>query len=524
MDREMAGDPDQRRRHPSEVAPAGREIEPAEVGMGGEHLLQRLVLEDGNPAGDLADLTGGAAVHLGHLAERAAEPEAVVIRDHRGLGPGILPEDVGQHVIPFVPGEIQIDVGWVLPLGIEEALEEEPGAERLDVRDPEAIAHDRVGHRAAPAVGGAVLDDVLHHQEVVGESLLADDAELELQPVASDRGDGAVAPLGAGVGEGAKPPEGLVGLRETGRHHPALGDPIGAALGDRLRLAHRLGAVGEEADEVRGRAEPTVPWGGSAIQLGESRVQVDCAEEAMPRPILRMSHDHGIGDSGGNAESPRGGEHGVALLARDQLGVEIPRAARGGDALEEGDVAGEKKEAGAVGGQAAREKVVVMTVTLSEAKGRSAAARVARMPVDHGDCPTQSGPPPLVHRQRDSLFLIGDQMRAEDRAHTGGIAGALELDRPVDAVGVGAGECPVVPLRGGGRQHLGAGDADAEGKVGMGMQVGHHVFGFCSVSLRRMYPQDRLRQAAGAECLGSLQPASARAPTAGAASPSAQAS
>ena len=218
----------------------------------------------GNPAGDLADLAGRAAVHLGHLPQRAAEPEAVVVRDHRRLGAGIVPEDVGQHVVPLVPGEIEIDVGRILPLGVEEALEEESGAERLDVGDAEAVAHDRVGHRAAAAVGGAVLDDVLHHQEVVGESLLADDAELVLQPVASHRGDGAVAPLGAGVGEGAEPPEGLVGLREAGRHDPALGNAIGAALGDRLRLAHRLGAVGEEADEVGGGAEPGVAGGGTA--------------------------------------------------------------------------------------------------------------------------------------------------------------------------------------------------------------------------------------------------------------------
>ncbi len=141
----------------------GGQIEPAEVGVGGEHLLEWLVLEDGDPAGHLADLAGWTAVHLGHLAQRAAEPEAVVVRDHRRLGAGVLPEDVGQHVVALVPGEIEIDVGRILPLGVEESLEEEPGAERLDVGDAEAVAHDRVGHRAAAAVGGAVLDDVLHH-------------------------------------------------------------------------------------------------------------------------------------------------------------------------------------------------------------------------------------------------------------------------------------------------------------------------------------------------------------------------
>ncbi len=230
--------------------------------MGGEHLLQRLVLEDGNPARHLADLAGRPAVDLGHLAERAAETEAVVVGHHRRLGPGIRLEDVGQHVVALVPGKIEIDVGRILPLGIEEPVEEEAGPQRLDVGDAEAVAHDRVCHRAAAAVRGAVLHDVLHHQEVVGEAFLPDDAELVLQPVMGDGRDGAVPPLGAGVGEGPQPPERLVGLRQARRHHPAFGNAILAALRDRLGLAHGFGTVGKETDEVGGGAEPGVAGGG----------------------------------------------------------------------------------------------------------------------------------------------------------------------------------------------------------------------------------------------------------------------
>ena len=64
-------------------------------------------------------------------------------------------------------------------------------------------------------------------------------------------------------------------------------------------------------------------------------------------------------------------------------------------------------------------------------------------------------------------------MRAEDRAQAGGVAGALEFDRAIDAVGVGAGERPVPPLGGGGGHRLGTGDADAEGEVGVDVQVYH---------------------------------------------------
>ena len=299
MDRQVARHADQRRRHAGEVAPAGREVEPLEVGMGGEQLLQRLVLEDRNPPGDLADLARGSAVHLGHLAQRAPETEAVVVRHHRRLGPGIGAEDVGQHPVALVPGKVEVDVGRILALGIEEALEEEPGAEGLDVGDAETVAHDRVGHRAAAAVGGAVLHDVLHHQEVVGEALLADDAELALQPLAGDWRDGAVAPLGAGVGERAEPLERLVGLGQARRHDPADRDAIPAALGDDLGLAHRLGAVGEEADDVVGGAEPGVAGGGGRAQTLTARPR--------RRPALTASYSDESPAANGGGPSPRDG-------------------------------------------------------------------------------------------------------------------------------------------------------------------------------------------------------------------------
>ena len=242
----------------AKLLPARRQVERLEVGVGGEQLLERRLLVPGDAAGHLADLAVGAAVDLGHLAERAAEAEAVVVGHHRGLRMGIAAEDVGQHVVALVPGEVEVDVGRVLPLGVEEALEQEPGAERLDVGDAEAVAHDRVGDGAAAAVGGAVGDDVAHDEEVVGEALHPDDGELVLEPVAGHRGDGAVAALGALVGEGAELLEGVAHVGEARGDDAADRNPVAAALGDLIGGAHRLGAVGELALEVGGGAEPGV--------------------------------------------------------------------------------------------------------------------------------------------------------------------------------------------------------------------------------------------------------------------------
>jgi hypothetical protein len=435
--------------------------------MGGERGLEREVLEDRNPPGDLADLAGGTAVHLGHLAQRSPQSKAVVVRHHGRLGPGIPLEDVRQHPVALVPGKIEVDVGRVLPLGVEEALEQEPRTERLDVGDPEAVAHDRVGDRAPAAVGGAVAHDVLHHQEVVGESLLPDDGELVLDPVAGDRRDGAVAPLRALVGLGAEPREGVGDVGGPRGDDPAGGDPPGAALGQPLGGGDRLGKVGEMAGEVGGGAEPGVPRLRPRVllDLRERRVQMNRAHQPLARPVLRMRHDHGVGGDRVEAEPTGGGQHGVALLARHQLGVDIGGAAPGHDPLEEGDVAGEEKQAGPVGGEVSGEPIL-------------------SAPVDPGNRPAERAPAPLVGGQRDGLLGVGDQMRTEDGPHADGVAGALELEDAVDPVGVGAGQRPVPPLRGGGGEDFRARDADTEGEMGVEMEVDHEAPAPVSVFLR----------------------------------------
>jgi hypothetical protein len=58
--------------------------------------------------------------------------------------------------------------------------------------------------------------------------------------------------------------------------------------------------------------------------------------------------------------------------------------------------------------------------------------------------------------------MIRHEMSAEDGAHAHCLAGALELDRTIDSVGVGTGEYPESTLRSRLCQHLGARDAESE--------------------------------------------------------------
>lgn len=80
----------------------------------------------------------------------------------------------------------------------------------------------------------------------------------------------------------------------------------------------------------------------------------------------------------------------------------------------------------------------------------------------------------LIQGERYHLVTISYQMGAEYGTHPRGVTGALELNCPVDPIGVGAGE-PAEPALGGRLgEHLRTGDAEAEGEVGVGVEVGEH--------------------------------------------------
>ena len=131
MYRQVPGDPDQTHGHAGKLLPGIGQIEALKVGVSRYQVgeLPLAILEEGNPPGDLPDLTRRPAVHLGHLAQGAAGLKAVVIGHHGGMKPGILAEDVLQHLVALIPGEVEIDVGRIAALQVEKALEHELGAE-----------------------------------------------------------------------------------------------------------------------------------------------------------------------------------------------------------------------------------------------------------------------------------------------------------------------------------------------------------------------------------------------------------
>ena len=115
-------------------------------------LLGAARVDVGHPS-DALDLAGRQPERLAEVAHRAARAVAGEGRDQgRALMPVAL-VDAGDQPLADVAGKVEVDVGHLGDLVVEKAPEEEPGANRVDVREAGQIADDRADARAAPAPG-----------------------------------------------------------------------------------------------------------------------------------------------------------------------------------------------------------------------------------------------------------------------------------------------------------------------------------------------------------------------------------
>src|SRR5690606_28816133 len=99
--------------------------------------------------GERADRVLRQAERLAHLADRAARAVVDHGRGDAGMLAAVLPVDVLDDLLAPLVLEIDVDVGRLVALGRDEALEQEIEALRIDRGHAEAVADRGIRRRAA---------------------------------------------------------------------------------------------------------------------------------------------------------------------------------------------------------------------------------------------------------------------------------------------------------------------------------------------------------------------------------------
>src|SRR5690606_24496467 len=166
--------------HADEVGVGLEAIGELDARAGGDLLRDRVDLGERDPQ-DTADVAQHRA--RGHRSEGDDLADAIL---------SVFLADVFDHPFASIHAEIDVDIRHGDALRVEEALEEEIVAERVDVRDPEGVRDHAARRGAAPgADGDAILagevDEVPDDKEVVDVTHLADHVDLVIETLANDR-------------------------------------------------------------------------------------------------------------------------------------------------------------------------------------------------------------------------------------------------------------------------------------------------------------------------------------------------
>ncbi len=139
---------------------------------------------------DFVYLVRRQAKHFAQFRHHRAAVEPVRRTDHRHtvVAPSLV--HPSHHLIPAVPGQIEVDIRHFAesgPLGIEEAVERQVESERAGMADTQRVADQRIGRGAASqycdSPASAVFDDLVKDQEVFGVVHLLDDGQLAVEPL-----------------------------------------------------------------------------------------------------------------------------------------------------------------------------------------------------------------------------------------------------------------------------------------------------------------------------------------------------
>ena len=138
---------------------------------------------------ELVDLPVRHLQHAADVAQHAARLQRAEGDDLRHLVAAVALLHVADHLVAAVLAEVDVEVRHRHAFGIEEALEQQAEADRIEVGDGQRVGDERARARAAArpdrdALFLRPLDEVGDDQEVAGIFHARDDAELEVEPLA----------------------------------------------------------------------------------------------------------------------------------------------------------------------------------------------------------------------------------------------------------------------------------------------------------------------------------------------------
>ena len=213
-----------------------------------DHLLELggLAPHHRDQLGEAVGVAIGDVEHPRHILQHRLGGHAVEGDDLGHLVVAIAAGHVVDHLTTALDAEVGVDIWHRLALGIEEALEQQPVGDRIDVGDAQGIGHQRPGggaaagpHRDAALPGEA--DVIPHHQEVGGEAHLLHHLQLKGQALAVGGFKGIT------VGQPQPGPQPLLAhLLQVAHRGVALGDRETGHLvaPEDVVVLHRLGHPG----------------------------------------------------------------------------------------------------------------------------------------------------------------------------------------------------------------------------------------------------------------------------------------
>ena len=224
----------------------------------------------------LAQAVDLAIAHLQDAAAIAQHGAGLQLTEGDDLGDvigAILRLDIADHLAAAGFAEVDIEVRHRDAFRVEEAFEQQPQPQWIEIGDGQRPGDDRTRARTAPrpdrdVIGLGPLDEVSHDQEVAGKAHPVDDVGLEIEPVEIGLtlilgqlaiGREALFQAGAGMLDQHRRFAFLV-AGQTGEQWLALGRGEGAALSYDQGVGQRLGQVGEQLAHHRPGLDPGFAW------------------------------------------------------------------------------------------------------------------------------------------------------------------------------------------------------------------------------------------------------------------------